>query len=492
MEGVLVDGEILNEIAKIMCVEREVCELTRKAMEGKLDFETAFKKRLELLKGFNNIRDAARNMPLMPHACEMVKELKDSNHFVAMITGSFDAAAEIIAERLGIDAWASHKLELEDERITGNFELSFKDKADVLNSLKQKLKPDFTAAIGDGANDFNMLNGADIGIAFRAKEMLKGRGFLECEDLKEIMQLFCSKEISILLDNSIHPVSHKLFSIIGNVEVGDLSKKISRDANVVIIRTKTKANKEFIANMPNLKVIATATTGVDHIDIEFAESRGIKVLDAKGDNADAVAEYVIRTIIHATDDVLYTSELLKKTKDFANIKATNKRFELKGKTLGIIGLGNIGSRVKRIAEAFGMIVKAYDPYKEDARHTLKESLECDFITLHAELTEETRGMIGKEEINVIKKNAIFINTARAEIVDENALADALRGGRIKKAIIDVFRNEPKPSALYELPNVICTPHIAGNSEEAKLRAAKTVFIKVAQEYMKRRSIEVAI
>ncbi len=486
------DGEILDEIAKIIGVKKEVCEITRKAMEGQLDFETALKKRLELIKGFDNIRGMARNMPLMPHACEMVKELKENNHFVAMITGSFDAAAEIIAERLGIDALVSHKLELENGRITGNFKLSFKDKADVLNSLKQKLKADFTAAIGDGANDLNMLNWADIGIAFRAKEILKGRGFLECEDLKDIIQLFCSKEINILLDNSIHPVSHKLFSIIGNVKVEDLSKKISRDADVVVIRTKTKANKEFIGNIPSLNIIATATTGIDHIDMEFAESHGIKVLDAKGDNADAVSEYAIRTILNATDDVSYTSELLKKTKDFAGIKAANKRFELRSKTLGIIGLGNIGSRVKRIAEAFGMIVKSYDPYKEDARHTLKESLECDFVTVHAELTKETRGMIGKEEISMIKKNTIFINAARAEIVDENALADALREGRIKKAIIDVFRNEPKPSALYELPNVICTPHIAGNSEEAKLRTAKTVFIKVAQEYMKLREIEAVI
>jgi len=490
MEGVLLDGEIFDEIALRANVGREVSKITKEAMEGKIDFEAALKKRLDLIKGFDGFEDAARNMPLMPYALELIAMLKDKGHYVAMITGSFDAAAKIIAEKLGIDIWAANNLGMENGCITGNFDLAFRDKADVLKDLKDNLMPDFTVAIGDGANDLNMLKEADVGIAFRAKQILKKENFLQCHDLRQIAQLFCHKGINIARDASVHLICHRLFGAIGNVQVMDLSKEIPRYANVIVIRTRTRVNEESLLGMPNLEIIATATTGIDHIDAELAELRNVKIVNAKGDNADAVAEYVFRTLLHATDDVVYTSELLKKTKDFANIKAANRRFELKGKTLGIIGLGNIGSRVKKIAEAFGMIVKAYDPYKEEARNTLIQALQCDFITLHPELTEETKGMIGKEEIPLIKEGAIVINAARAELIDGNTFINALKEGKIKKAIIDVFNNEPKASELYDLDNVICTPHIAGNSEEAKIKAAKTVFRKVLEEFAKKRQVEV--
>ncbi len=286
MEGVLVDGETLDTAASMAGVEKEIKELTKEAMEGKIDFKLAVKKRLELLKGFGGFEELAYKMPLAGNAAELIESLREQGHYVVMVTGGFDVAAKIIAGRLGVDAWFSHKIEIKNGAVTGNFQLCYNDKADILRGLREKMAPAFTVAIGDGANDLVMLREADIGIAFKAKQILKGKGFLCCEDMESMQSAFCSKGRSIAIDLGIHPILYKLFSAIGKVETADLSSPTPRNANVVIIGAKTSATRDFIESIPNLELIASATPGTGYIDAEFASLRRIKILGSIANGSD--------------------------------------------------------------------------------------------------------------------------------------------------------------------------------------------------------------
>ncbi len=283
--------------------------------------------------------------------------------------------------------------------------------------------------------------------------------------------------LSIVIDRTVHEIAAKTLALLGEVNIVDtteMTDDLIRTVDILIIRTATKVDKLFLKKAKNLKIIATATTGMDHIDVETARVKGIKVLTAKGENADAVADYVMRMLLIVTDDVFYTNKLLKATQDFKNIKKANVRRELRYKTLGIIGYGNVGTRVARRAKAFGMQVKTYDPYVAEARHTLQDVLMCDVVTLHPELTDETKFMIEDAQLRMMKPHAILINAARGEVVREQALLKALKNKWIRLAILDVFENEPGYTELYQLENAIVTPHIAGNTVEAKINAAKRI------------------
>lgn len=308
--------------------------------------------------------------------------------------------------------------------------------------------------------------------------VLKDNNILEYMD----EEFFKNKEdYVIVVDDTVHDFTYKALKFLGEIHYIDTTKmsdSLLEKTDILIIRTKTKANKDLIDKAKRLKIIATATTGLDHIDIDYATQKGIKIIGAKGENADAVADYILRMIIHSTDDITYANNLLKETAEFNKIKKDNKRTELSSKTLGIIGYGNVGQKVAKRALGFGMKVKAYDPYIKEAKDSFDDALGCDIITLHPELTPETEGMIDKESFNKMKKNAIFINASRGEIVVEADLIDALEKGIIKLAILDVFENEPRYTKLYELKNTIVTPHIAGNTHEAKVNASRKIVVEI--------------
>lgn len=228
-----------------------------------------------------------------------------------------------------------------------------------------------------------------------------------------------------------------------------------------------------------LSVIACASVGLDHVDMEYARATGVDVFNLPAINSDSVAEFAIGLLLSLAREL---------PRAFAEMRrgAWNKHtyagsVELRGKTLGIVGLGQIGSRVARIAGAFGMDVLACDPYVEPARAAaagvrllpLAELLPVvDFLSLHVPLTAETRGMIGSRELALMRPGGFLINTARGGVVDEDALRDALRGGRVAGAALDVFAREPGANPdLLGLPNVLGTPHIAGPTREALRRAA---------------------
>ncbi|OON41753.1 3-phosphoglycerate dehydrogenase [Izhakiella australiensis] len=230
---------------------------------------------------------------------------------------------------------------------------------------------------------------------------------------------------------------------------------------------------------PALRVISKHGSGIDVIDQAAAAARNIAVCSAPGANAAAVAEHSWALILACAKSVL---PLDKRLREGFWDKATHKSVELEGRTLGLVGLGAIGSRVARIGQAFGMKVVAFDPYARtlppecDAVETLSALLEqADVISLHCPLTEQNRGMINKDMLALVKPGAILVNTARGGLIDEEALADALRNGPLRWAALDSFSVEPlsAPHPWQHLNNVIISPHVGGVSDVSYIKMGTT-------------------
>lgn len=251
------------------------------------------------------------------------------------------------------------------------------------------------------------------------------------------------------------------------------------DADIIML-ANMPLSREAIERASHLQYIDVAFTGVDHIPMDEAGKRGIAVSNASGYATQAVAELCISFMIQLLRNVKQTEQRCREggTKDglIGNL--------LCGKTVGIIGAGAIGKRTAELCKAFGCKVIAYSRSRVehpaiDRQVTLEELLkEADIVSLHCPLTEETRGMIGEEQLRMMKKTAVLINTARGPVADSEALAKALTEGRIAGAACDVFEMEPPLDAEHPLlhtPNTIVTPHIAFASEESMEQRADIVF-----------------
>lgn len=259
------------------------------------------------------------------------------------------------------------------------------------------------------------------------------------------------------------------------------------DYGAIIVRSRTKVTREIIERGKNLKVIGRAGIGVDNIDVDFATQKGIPVVNAPTGSTTSVVELTIAHMLSLTRMIPSADKSMKAG------KWEKKRFkgtELKGKTLGLVGTGRIGSEVARLAQAFGMKTIACDPYvpkevMEKMCIGCVELDECmtqsDFVSIHSVLTDETRGMIGEEKLKNMKKTAYIINCARGGIIQEEALYKALTEGWIAGAALDVYEDEPpKNKKLVELDKVICTPHIGASTIEAQLRAGIITAEQVAK------------
>jgi len=268
----------------------------------------------------------------------------------------------------------------------------------------------------------------------------------------------------------------------------DIKTKLSEDELVeiipnyaaIVVRSATKVTKKVIENS-NLKVIGRAGVGVDNIDVDTATQKGILVVNAPEGNTIAASEHTIALLMAAARNIPAAVMSLK------NKKWDRKKFmgvELRGKTLGVVGLGRIGKDVAIKAIGLGMNVIAYDPYviKEhveninvkvaDLETVLKEA---DFLTFHVPVTKSTYHMIDKERINMMKDRVIIINCARGGIIDEAALYEGLVSGKIAACALDVFEQEPPlDSPLIDLPNVIATPHLGASTAEAQINVAVDV------------------
>jgi len=257
------------------------------------------------------------------------------------------------------------------------------------------------------------------------------------------------------------------------------------DADALIVRNRSQVNAELLAAAPRLRVVGRLGVGLDNIDLPGCEARGIQVVPATGANARAVAEYVIGTTL-----VLLRGAYAA-TPDVAAGKwprtALSQGLEAHGRTLGVVGFGGIGRLAARLALGLGMRVVGSDaalpashPVWQEtgaAPLTLDELLaQADVVTLHVPLTADTRHLLDAGRIARMRTGAVLINTSRGGIVDEAALAAALRAGHLRGAALDVFEEEPLPagSPLADVPNLILTPHIAGLTQEANTRVSDMV------------------
>lgn len=245
-------------------------------------------------------------------------------------------------------------------------------------------------------------------------------------------------------------------------------------ADALVVRSATRVTADLLDLAPGLRVVGRAGVGVDNIDVDAATRRGVLVMNTPGSNAVSVAEHTLALLLALVRSVPQLSAAVRAGRwEKAGATAT----ELRSKTIGLLGLGRVGFEVARRARALEMMVIAHDPYvSADVAQeagveivTLPELLaRSDFLSLHAALSPATQQILNAKSIAQMKPGARLINTARGELVDETALADALRSGRMAGAAVDVFAEEPPHSSpLVSLPNVIATPHVAGSTQEAQ-------------------------
>ena len=265
---------------------------------------------------------------------------------------------------------------------------------------------------------------------------------------------------------------------------------IAGDCDILVTRSYNRVSKRVIDAAPHLELIAQGTSGTDNIDIETARQRGIVVLNMPGENANAVAELVIGFMIVLTRTVpQYDREMRAGawTRD-----GCASRHELRHHRLGIVGLGQVGMRVSRLAATFGMRVAAFDPYISDQdfadRGAVRvDSLQAllrisDILTLHVPFTPETRTMIGANEIALLPPGAIVINAARGEVLDLDAALHALNRNMLGGLAIDVYDPEPPTRTWPDDPRLILTPHVAGCTTEAKSAIGAKLYEKIVAFY----------
>ncbi len=245
----------------------------------------------------------------------------------------------------------------------------------------------------------------------------------------------------------------------------------------MVVRSRTKVRQPLIDVCPNLKIIVRGGVGLDTIDVDHARSKGIKVMNTPKASSASVAELAIGYMFMLARSLFKASATMKAE------KWEKKAFEgdeIGGKTLGLVGIGNIGKEVAKRATSLGMTVLAYDPYVKESEFVKLVSLDellaqADYISLHLPKTKESANMIDKAQFDKMKSGVRLINCARGGIVNEEALYEALTNGKVAGAAIDVYAVEPPTDwKLARLDNVICSPHIGAQTKEAQGRVAAEV------------------
>ncbi|MFB5627406.1 MAG: D-2-hydroxyacid dehydrogenase [Nitrosarchaeum sp.] len=299
---------------------------------------------------------------------------------------------------------------------------------------------------------------------------------------------------SVLICDEVDPVLNKILQDNGlkvsyepKITPEQIKEKIS-NFNIVIVRSRTTLTKEIIEKADKCKIIARVGVGLDNVDQEAAKAKNIRVINAAEGAMNAVAELVLGFMLTLARQTARGDRAIRNGQW---LKSELKGTELRGKYLGIIGLGNIGKRLGRLARALNMNIIGYDVVPIDEEFAkevglMKADLDTllqssDYISIHVPLLDSTYHLINAQKMSTMKKTAKIINTSRGGVVDEDALYDAIKNGTLGGAALDVFEKEPAiGNKLAELENVILTPHIGAQTKEAQSLAANIIGEKIIQ------------
>ena len=288
----------------------------------------------------------------------------------------------------------------------------------------------------------------------------------------------------ILLSNNIE------VDVITNFTPDELNQNIN-SYDGLIVRSATKVNKEVIENAKNLKVVGRAGAGVDNIDINAAKQKNIIVMNTPGGNTNATAEHTLALLLSLSRKIS-KADITTHKGEWA--KKSLKGNEIKGKTIGIIGFGNVGKRFAQMCNALGLKVLIYSKTFDTIRNEFPDYISCDLnkilkeadiISFHCKPNPDGSSIISAKEINIMKKNVLIINTARGNLVSEIDLKDAIKNNTIGGVALDVFEEEPaKNNILFGLDNVLLTPHIAASTAEAQIIVAEMIANQFVDFFLK--------
>lgn len=268
--------------------------------------------------------------------------------------------------------------------------------------------------------------------------------------------------------------------------------RVAGEYEAFVVRSRTKIDRQVLERATRLKLVARPGTGLDNVDVEYAKSKGVSVVNSPESLIEGVAEHVILFML-ALSRKLVQADAGTKAGRWEKNSLMGK--ELRGKVLGVVGLGRIGKRIAEIAKTLGMSVLFYDVITIPpevvsglgAKVVALDELfsEADYVTLHVPMTPATAHMVDASRLARMKPTAILINTSRGGVIDEDALAAALGEGRLGGAGLDVFEKEPPSGAILSAPNTVLTPHIGGQTEEAQVNAISVIGEKVRAFFSQR-------
>ena len=500
-------------------IVQQITDLTNKGMNGEMSFSEGLHKRIALLKASRahieelvsflrtKVSDSfQRNKQFLTENADHIYIVSSGfKEFIVPVVTEFGLRADhVYANEFRFDA-EGNIMGIDENNVLS----TDGGKIKLLSSLNLEGE---VYAIGDGYTDYQL---KESGLASRFYAFTENierpkvvavadhiatsfDDFLYDNKLSR-SQSYPKSRIKVLLLENVHPVALRAFEeqgfnvefVKGALDEDELCERI-KDVSIIGIRSKTNITKRVLENANRLMAIGAFCIGTNQIDLEAAAERGIAVFNAPYSNTRSVVELAIGEMI-----VLIRNVVTKTNQMHAGIwdKSAVGSFEVRGKKLGMVGYGSIGTQLSVVAEALGMEVYFYDGVEKlslgNARkvNSLDELLSiADVISMHVDGRKENTNLIGKREFDLMKKGVIFMNLSRGHVVDIEALADAVKSGKVAGASVDVFPKEPKTndevfeSALRGLPNVILTPHIGGSTEEAQENIGHFVPSKLL-EYM---------
>jgi D-3-phosphoglycerate dehydrogenase / 2-oxoglutarate reductase len=521
-DSTFIQSEGLEELAAIALkghpkredVLKEIAAITKLGMEGKISFDSALSRRLKLLVADTNDIDKVVKT-LKRQISVSVKRNKqfftENNHTIYIISGGFKEFIVPIVSQYGISddhVFANSFTYDKEGKITGydkkNPLAQRNGKALVVQKLTLKGN---IFVIGDGFTDYQIkeyIPSAQF-YAFTeniTRELVTKKADRIVKTFDEFLFInklprslsYPKNRLKVVLLENIHGAGESIlekdgFSVntMKKALAGDLLKTHLSDAAILGIRSRTKLSADILAAAPRLLSVGAFCIGTDQIDLAEATNRGIAVFNAPYSNTRSVVELILGEIIMLARNIFPKSAGLH---NGVWDKSAEGSFEVRGKTLGIIGYGNIGSQLSVLAENMGMRVFFYDKAEKLALGNAKsvtftELLRtADIVTVHVDGRSGNENLIGEKEFSLMKKGVIFLNASRGAVVDIASLTRNLRNGKLQGAAIDVFPEEPegkdKPfiSELRGIPNIILTPHIGGSTAEAQENIGRFVSLKI--------------